>query len=130
MCSRSKPPPAAICISVPLLLSACSNFKRAYGGRMCLRATCASLPPCPPLQLFFFLSFCRISPPLCSSLHLTSCQLFGLPPCICLAYSRVHLPPGPPPCIIVTRTSREHAPASTRTLHVQPENAQTGAHGQ
>lgn len=114
MCCRSKPLPAAICISVPLLLSACSNFKRAYGGRMCLRATCASLPPCPPLQLFFFyLSAGFFS--LRSSLHLTSCQLFVFPPCICLAYSSSHLPPAPPPrCIIVTRTSPEHAPASTR----------------
>lgn len=36
-------PLSEICISVLSLLSACSKFKHAYGGRMCLWSPCASL---------------------------------------------------------------------------------------
>lgn len=77
----------------------------------------ALLCNCP----FFFLSFCRIlRPPLITPSYLL--PALRLPPCIRLAYSSFHLPPGPP-CIIVTRTSPEHAPASTRPCTWQPENA-------
>lgn len=126
-CACSKPLPA-ICISVLFLLSACSNFKRAYGGRMRLQATCASLQRLPPLSssaTVLLLSFCWIfSPAHHSILPLPS-------PCICLAYSSFHLSPGH--CIIVTHTSLTHAQSMHQLAHDHvraTRNAQTGAHGQ
>lgn len=75
----------------------------------------------------FFLSFCRIFlPPLITPSYLL--PALRLPPCICLAYSSFHLPPGP---LHNCHTYEHRARTSEHTtLHVQPENAQTGAHGQ
>ena len=54
-------PLSEICISVLSLLSACSKFKHAYGGRMCLWSPCGSLwrvlrclSPSPRQLLFLF----------------------------------------------------------------------------
>lgn len=127
----SKPLPA-ICISLLFLLSASSNFKHAYGGRMCLRATCASLRRLPSLSssaIVLFLSFCWIFPPAHHSIFPLPSLLLSA--CICLAYSSFHLSPGP--CIIVTHMSPTHARSTHHWAHdpaCATRNAQTGAHGQ
>lgn len=94
-CACSKPLPAT-CISVLFVLSACSNFKHAYGGRMCLRATCASLRRLSSLSsstIVLFLSFCWIFHPAHHSILPLPSPLLST--CICLAYSSFHLSPGP-----------------------------------
>lgn len=95
-----------ICISVLFPLSACSKFKHAYGGRMCLWSPCAFLwrvllclslsLSLPLLRLFFYLSAAFFL----SSLHLTLFLAISLP-YISLSYLSAN------PNIIVTHTNVE-----------------------
>lgn len=107
-------PLSEICISVLSLLSACSKFKHAYGGRMCLWSPCASpwrallCLSLSPRQLLFLLYAASLS---LSSLHLT----LLLP--ICLSLSHL-LPVCKPPILLshvqmCTRWMCKHAWANT-----------------
>lgn len=101
--------------------STCLWWQNVSAGHMCVT------PSLPSSAIVLFLSFCRIFlPPLITPSYLL--PALRLPPRICLAYSRVHLPPGP---LHNCHTYEPRARTSEHTtLHVQPENAQTGAHGQ
>lgn len=108
---------------------ACSNFKHAHGGRMCPRATCASLRRLSFLSssaivLFFFFFLLDFSPPLITLSYL--CHLL-CSTCISLAYSSFSPVARP---LHNCHTYEPHACTSEHMTVRATRNAQTGAHGQ